>query len=83
MAAPDHDPTEPGAHDQHVFKATALLTNLRARMRGGDGPALFGPEAKQQLSTEALAHAVLALNGTLNRIFPTETADPTDQTPEA
>ncbi len=52
-----------------MFTATALLTNLRADMAGRPGMPLFSPDAQARLSTEALAHAVLALDSTLTRLL--------------
>lgn len=56
----------------HAKRARVFLDNIHDRMRGGVGPELRTPQQKDLMATEALAHAVLALDETLNRIFPAE-----------
>ena len=56
----------------HAKRACVLLDNIHDRMRGGLGEELRTAQQKDLMATEALAHAVLALNETLNRIFPAD-----------
>lgn len=55
----------------HAAKAASLLRTLGAISRG-EGPIGTTPQSKDLMSREALTESVLALNETLNRIFPAE-----------
>jgi hypothetical protein len=59
------------SHDDHAAKAASLLRTLNAIGRG-EGPIGTTPTSRDLMSREALTESVLALNETLNRIFPAD-----------
>lgn len=59
------------SHSDHAAKSASLLRTLNAIGRG-EGPLGVTRQDRDQMSREALTESVLALNETLNRIFPAD-----------